>query len=95
MTLAADDYDSPWKEALEQYLADCLALFFPAVHADVDARLAELEANRNPFAAIVLAHLKAQETHGNLTERYAAKFAVLRRLYDLGTIMRRFCDCTG
>ncbi|HEX5416450.1 MAG TPA: cytosolic protein, partial [Chloroflexota bacterium] len=31
-----DDYDSPWKEALEQYLAECLALFFPEVHANID-----------------------------------------------------------
>jgi hypothetical protein len=35
VTLAADDYDSPWKEALEQYLAECLALLFPEVHTDV------------------------------------------------------------
>lgn len=30
------DYDSPWKEALERYLPQCLALFLPHVHADVD-----------------------------------------------------------
>lgn len=30
------DYDSPWKEALEQYLPQCLALFLPQVHADID-----------------------------------------------------------
>jgi hypothetical protein len=31
VTLAADGYDSPWKEALEQYLAECLELLFPEV----------------------------------------------------------------
>lgn len=30
------DYDSPWKEALEQFLPQCLALFLPQVHADID-----------------------------------------------------------
>ena len=29
------DYDSPWKEALEQYFPDFLAFFFPLVHAEV------------------------------------------------------------
>ena len=28
-----DDFDSPWKEALEQALPDFLALFFPQAHA--------------------------------------------------------------
>ncbi len=30
------DYDSPWKEALEEYLADALALLFPSIHAAID-----------------------------------------------------------
>jgi hypothetical protein len=29
------DYDSPWKEAIEQYLAAFLAFFFPVVHAGI------------------------------------------------------------
>jgi len=29
------DYDSPWKEALEQYFPDFLAFFFPLAHAEV------------------------------------------------------------
>lgn len=32
----ADDYDSPWKEAIERHLPDFLAFFFPAAHAQVD-----------------------------------------------------------
>jgi hypothetical protein len=31
-----DDFDSPWKEALERSLPDFLALFFPAAHAGID-----------------------------------------------------------
>jgi hypothetical protein len=199
VTVGADDYDSPWKEALEQYLAECLELLFPEVYAGIDwdrgyesldqelrqvladaeqgprvvdklvrvwrragaeswvlvhlevqaqpvrdfaermfvyyyrlfdryrrpitslailaderprwrprdfdraqwgcrvrfefpvaklldlrPRVAELGASRNPFVAVLLAHLGAQETRGDNPARYAAKFAALRRLYDLG-----------
>ena len=30
------DYDSPWKEALEYYFPDFLALLFPDIHAEID-----------------------------------------------------------
>ncbi len=32
----ADDYDSPWKEAIDQLFADFLLFFFPRAHAQVD-----------------------------------------------------------
>jgi hypothetical protein len=35
-TRVKDDYDSPWKEALERYLPDFLALLFPQAHAGID-----------------------------------------------------------
>jgi hypothetical protein len=35
-TTSADEYDSPWKEALEQYLPAFFALFFPRAHAEID-----------------------------------------------------------
>ncbi len=31
-----DDYDSPWKEAIERYFADFLLFYFPDAHAQVD-----------------------------------------------------------
>lgn len=31
-----DDYDSPWKEALENYFADFLQFYFPQVHEQID-----------------------------------------------------------
>ena len=34
--MSPTDYDSPWKEALEQYFADFLAFFFPEIHAGID-----------------------------------------------------------
>ncbi len=31
-----NDYDSPWKEALEKRFAEFLALLFPEIHREVD-----------------------------------------------------------
>ncbi|HTE20367.1 MAG TPA: hypothetical protein VK689_18540, partial [Armatimonadota bacterium] len=31
-----EDYDSPWKEALERYFPPFLAFFFPVAYADID-----------------------------------------------------------
>ena len=33
-----DDFDSPWKEALEQALPELLALFFPEARAGIECR---------------------------------------------------------
>ena len=33
---ATDEFDSPWKEALQAYLPDFLAFFFTDIHADVN-----------------------------------------------------------
>lgn len=32
----SDDYDSPWKAAIERYFADFLHFYFPAAHARID-----------------------------------------------------------
>ena len=34
--LVPDDYDTPWKEAIERHFADFLLFFFPSIHAQVD-----------------------------------------------------------
>ena len=31
-----EDFDSPWKEALEHFFKAFLAFFFPQIHADLD-----------------------------------------------------------
>ena len=36
MNAAPDDYDSPWKDAVERYLPEFMAFFFPAAHAAID-----------------------------------------------------------
>ena len=58
---------------------------FPVVKLlDYRSRRAELEAGRNPFATVVLAHLTAQETRQDAAARARAKLHLTRRLYDLG-----------
>ena len=32
----SDDYDSPWKDAIERYFPEFLKFFFPAAHGEVD-----------------------------------------------------------
>jgi Domain of unknown function (DUF4351) len=44
----------------------------------------QLEQSRNPFAVVVMAHLKMQETQGDWVERKAWKFTLVKRLYELG-----------
>ncbi|MEB3335852.1 MAG: DUF4351 domain-containing protein [Leptolyngbyaceae bacterium] len=51
---------------------------------DYQERWATLEASRNPFATVVMAHLKAQATRKNATTRKAWKLQLIRRLYDQG-----------
>ncbi len=31
-----DDYDSPWKEAIERYFSDFMLFFFPYAHSEID-----------------------------------------------------------
>jgi hypothetical protein len=47
-------------------------------------RDAELQASNNPFGIIVQAHLQTQFTRGNPDERQAAKWMLVRGLYDRG-----------
>ncbi|MCB9147882.1 MAG: DUF4351 domain-containing protein [Caldilineaceae bacterium] len=43
-----------------------------------------LEASRNPFAVVVMAHLKTQETQHDSQERRFWKFYLIRHLYERG-----------
>ncbi len=43
-----------------------------------------LEASSNPFATVVMAHLKAQETRADRSRRLEWKLAITRRLYEQG-----------
>jgi hypothetical protein len=62
-----------------------LTFRFPTVKLlDYRERWDELEQSHNPFATIVMAHLKAHETRQNPQQRGQWKFTLVRRLYELG-----------
>ena len=51
---------------------------------DYRADLEKLESSVNPFATVVMAHLKTLETQGDPQARYRAKFTLIRHLYERG-----------
>lgn len=51
---------------------------------DYQAQWQVLEASPNPFATVVMAHLKAQETQRNPGTRKEWKLSLIRRLYEMG-----------
>ncbi len=58
---------------------------FPVVKLlDYGEKWADLESNRNPFAAVVMAHLKAVETAKDQESRYRWKLELIRHLYEQG-----------
>ncbi len=62
-----------------------LGFRFPVVKLlDYRERWPALEASRNPFATVVMAHLKAQETRRDETARQTWKLNLTRRLYEQG-----------
>jgi Domain of unknown function (DUF4351) len=67
---------------------------------DYQSRWAELEKSDNPFATVVMAHLKTQQITKRAGERKTWKFSLIRRLYELGLQERdirqlyRFIDWT-
>jgi hypothetical protein len=86
LAVLADD-DPDWRpREFRQSLFGCEAsLRFPhGKLLDFAAQEALLEASENPFAPVVLAHLKAQETHGNPADRHAWKLRLVRGLYERG-----------
>lgn len=86
LAVLADD-DPDWRPtAYQQDLWGCTTgIVFPHVKLlDYRPRTAELEASDNPFAKIVLAHLKAAETRGEPVDRQQWKSRIIRGLYERG-----------
>ncbi len=86
LAVLADD-DPDWRpNEYRSELFGCEAgIRFPHVKLlDFAAREALLEASDNPFAKVVLAHLKARQTRGNPTDRHAWKLRLVRGLYERG-----------
>ena len=58
---------------------------FPIVKLlEYNQQWTELEAGSNPFATVVMAHLKAKETRQNDQERKRWKLDLTKRLYEKG-----------
>ncbi|WP_320073215.1 cytosolic protein [Nostoc sp. MG11] len=58
---------------------------FPIIKLiDYQQRQSEIEASRNPFATVVMAHLAAVQTRSDRLQRKQSKLALVRRLYEQG-----------
>jgi hypothetical protein len=86
LAVLADDEPNWRPSEFRNSLFGCEAgIRFPAVKLlDFAAHETMLEASANPFAQVVLAHLKARQTHGDPAGRYAWKVRLVRNLYERG-----------
>jgi hypothetical protein len=81
------DERSSWRpQQYQRQLWGCSVDFqFPiAKLLDYGRNWQTLEESRNPFAVVVMAHLKAQETRNDGQQRKLWKFTLIRRLYEQG-----------
>ena len=86
LAVLADD-DASWRpDHYEEELWDCWVgmRWRPVKLLDYVGREAELEADDNPFAQVVLAHLKTLETRGDPAGRRRWKWRLVRGLYEQG-----------
>ena len=86
LAILADD-DPDWQPCRYEYgrWGFHTSTEFPIVKLlDYAAEYQELEADPNPFAVFVLAHLKALETRRSPAERRAWKVRLVKGLYDRG-----------
>ncbi|MGJ0604818.1 hypothetical protein [Cylindrospermopsis raciborskii] len=81
------DERADWQpESYNHNIGGCeVTLKFPIVKLlSYEAKWSELEESNNPFAIIVMAHLKTKATTRNLGEREKWKWSLIRGLYDKG-----------
>jgi hypothetical protein len=89
------DTQVDWRPARFQYgLWGCLAsLEYPIVKLlDYEGRWEELEQSTNPFAFVVMAHLKTQATRSRPETRLQWKLRLLRELHCQGRKYEEFAD---
>jgi hypothetical protein len=86
LAVLTDDRPSWRPQEFRSEIWGCETLFrFPMVKLlDYGQGWQALEDSLNPFATVVMAHLKALETKGNQVERKDWKFNLTRRLYEKG-----------
>jgi hypothetical protein len=86
LAILADD-DPDWQPRRYEYArwGFHAGIEFPVVKVlGYAPQYRELESNPNPFAVVVLAHLKAMETRQSPEERYAWKIRLVKGLYARG-----------
>jgi hypothetical protein len=86
VAILGDEYQS-WRPNNYGYnVGNCeVNLKFPTVKLlDYEDKWTELETNLNPFAMMIMAHLKTKATISNLTEREQWKWFFIRSLYEKG-----------
>jgi hypothetical protein len=86
LAVLADD-DREWRPDRheEELWGWSVRMTWPSVKLlDYAEREEELERSKNPFAKVVLAHLKALETRQDLADRRTWKFRLVRGLYERG-----------
>lgn len=86
LAVLADD-DPHWRpDEFRQSLFGCETgiRFRPVKLLDFAAHEAMLETSTNPFAKVVLAHLKARQTQGDPVGRHGWKIRLVRGLYERG-----------
>ena len=86
LAVLADD-DPDWRpDEFRHSIFGCeTSLRFPTVKLiDYEAKEAELESSANPFAKVVLAHLKTRQTRGDPADRSLWKQRLIRGLFDQG-----------
>ncbi|NES85541.1 MAG: transposase [Moorea sp. SIO2B7] len=81
------DDNTSWRPSTYSYAyGGCeMKLTFPIVKLlDYETQWEDLEESTNPFAVIVMAHLKTKATIGNPQERKKWKWSLIRRLFERG-----------
>lgn len=81
------DETNSWRPALYEYSLDGfqLRMQFPIVKVlDYESQWEDLEQSANPFAIMIMAHLKTKATSGNLEERKLWKWTLVRGLFEKG-----------
>jgi hypothetical protein len=86
LAILGDDRPTWRPSRFRDELWGCSTQFeFPIVKlSDYQDQWAALEASRNPFAVVVMAHLKTKETHHQPTERKRWRYQLTTMLYDQG-----------
>jgi hypothetical protein len=84
LAILADESETWRPQQFQDELWGCSTDFrFPiAKLTDYEADWAALEASRNPFAVVVMAHLKTKETHKQPEERKNWRYRLMTALYD-------------